>query len=156
MVKRILAAAAMLAPFATGSAHAATSAINNFQVTISITTGCTISATDIAFGNLQGSILLTTAQTSTAAMGGLFHYQCAAGAGPLPVLTASSGAHPSGAQARMIGLSGGFINYNLTMPSLVAFTGAPQAAQIIANIPTVATAPAVDSYSDMVTLTMTY
>lgn len=156
MFKRILVAAAAVLPLATGSALATTSTVNNFQVSIGITAGCNISATNIAYGAIQGGALLTTAQVSTAAMGGLVTYQCAAGTGTSPTLTASTGANPTGAQANMKGTLGGLIPYSLAMPAIAAFTGATQTAQITATIPVMAVAPSVDSYVDTVTLTLTY
>ena len=157
MFKRILAAGAAFGVLASGAAHATTVTLNNFQVDVSITSGCTITATNINFGAIAGSVLLTTAQTSTPAMGGLFTYQCNGGTGAAPVLTASTGAHASGTQPRMAGAIGtDFLNYTLTMPSLVAFNGTAQTGQITATIPTLAAVPTVDTYSDSVTLTMTY
>jgi len=156
MFKRILVAATAMLPLATGSALAATSTVNNFQVSINITAGCNISATNIAYGAIQGSALVTTAQVSTPAMGGLVTYQCATGTGTSPVLTASTGANATGGQANMIGTLGGLIPYSLAMPAIAAFTGSTQTAQITATIPIMAAAPAVDSYTDTVTLTLTY
>ena len=157
MLKRSLAASLAFAALASSSAFAATSTINNFTVSVAITAGCTISATNINFGSLQGNVLLATAQTSTVGQGGLFTYQCTTG-GAAPVLTASTGGQPSGGVARMKGITSAldFIPYSLTMPTIAAFTGAAQTAQITATIPIMATAPAVDSYSDTVTLTLTY
>jgi len=106
---------------------------------------------------VQGNVLLTTAQTSTAAMGGLLTYQCTANNGVTPVLTNSTGLNPSGAQAQMLGATtGSFIPYNLNIPAIAAFDGTAQTAQITATIPTVPAVPAVDTYSDTVTLTLTY
>lgn len=157
MFKRILAAAAAASLLTFGAAQATTVTLNNFQVNVSITSGCTITATNINFGAIAGSVLLTTSQTSTAAMGGLFTYQCNGGSGAAPVLTASTGAHASGTQPRMAGSIGtDFINYTLAMPSLAAFNGTAQTGQITATIPTVAAVPQVDTYADSVTLTMTY
>jgi len=157
MYKRIASASAGMALLASTPAFATTSTINNFTVSVSITAGCTISATNINFGGVQGNALLTTAQTSTPAMGGLFTYQCTPNTGTAPSLAASTGANPNGAQARMKGTTfGGFINYNVNVPSITAFSGASQTAQITATIPTLATVPSVDSYTDTVTLTLTY
>ena len=90
-------------------------------------------------------------------MGGLFTYQCTANTGTTPALTASTGAHPTGAQAYMKGaVNSGLIPYSLTLPTIATFTGAAQTAQITATIPTMATVPSVDTYSDTVTLTLTY
>lgn len=157
MMKQGLALGLAFAAFGASSAFATTSTINNFTVSISITAGCTISATNINFTSIQGSTLLTTAQTSTAANGGLFTYQCTAGNGTTPALTSNFGAHPTGSQAYMKGVTTpGLIAYSLNLPTIATFTGAPQTAQITATIPTVATVPAVDTYSDTVTLTLTY
>ena len=157
MFKRSLAAGVACAAIVSGSAFAATSTINNFTVSIAITAGCTISATNINFGAVQGNVLLTTAQTSTAAMGGLLTYHCTANNGVAPVLTNSTGLNPSGTQAQMLGATtGSFIPYNLNIPAIAAFDGTAQTAQITATIPTVPAVPAVDTYSDTVTLTLTY
>jgi len=157
MYKRIVSASACLALLASTPAFAASSTVSNFTVSVSITAGCNVSATNINFGALQGQFLLATAQTSTPAMGGLFTYQCTPNTGTTPALTATAGANPSGAQARMKGATlGGFINYNLNMPSFTTFSGSSQTAQITATIPTVATVPNVDSYTDTMTLTLTY
>ncbi len=157
MFKRILAAGAALGLLASGVAHATTAIVNNFQIDVSITAACTITATNINFGAIAGSVLLSTAQTSTAAMGGLFSYQCNGGTGAPPVLTASTGAHASGAQPRLAGTAGtDFINYSLNLPSLAAFDGTVQTGQITATIPIVVAVPPVDAYNDSVTLTLTY
>ncbi len=155
MFKRILAAGFALAALGSGSALAAT-VTTNMQVSVSITAGCAISATNIAFGSLSASTVLTAAQTSTAAMGGLVSYTCTTGSGSTPGLTTSLGANASGAQARMKGVGGTFLNYSLNMPAIGAVTGSAQTAQVTATIPLQATAPAIDSYTDTVTLTLTY
>lgn len=157
MMKQSLALGLAIAAFGASSALATTSTINNFTVSITITAGCTISATNINFGSVPGQNLLTGPLTSTAGQGGLFTYQCTANTGTSPTLTANTGAHPTGAQAYMKGSTySGLIPYSLTMPTITTFNGAAQTAQITATIPTQTTIPSVDTYSDTVTLTLTY
>lgn len=156
MRKQGLALGLALAAFGACPAFATTSVINNFTVSISITAGCTISATNLVFTSIPGNVLLTTAQSAGAGQGGVFTYQCTA-TSTTPTLTATKGAQPSGGQAYMKGTStGGLIPYTLVTPTITAFTGAAQTAQLTATIPTMTTVPAVDTYSDTVTLTLTY
>ena len=132
-------------------ASAATST-SNMNVSITVTAACTLSVTDINFGSVA-SATLASAMTSTAAMGGLLTYTCASN--NTPGLTASQGQNFAAAN-RMKGTLGGFLPYSLTVPTLPAFTGVQQAAQITATIPAQTTLPTVDTYTDQVVLTLTY
>ena len=143
--------AGVLAAYAPASA---TTSTTNLNVGITITAGCTISVTNINFGSLAATALLS-AQTSTAAMGGLFTYTCSPGSNP-PALTYGNGLNYSSGN-RMIGTSHGtFIPYSLNMPTITAFTGSAQTAQITATIPALAAPPTVDAYSDTIVLTLNY
>jgi spore coat protein U-like protein len=157
MKKQCLALGLAFAAFGASSAFAATSTINSFTVSITITAGCTISATNINFGSVPGQNLLTGPLTSTAGQGGLFSYQCTANTGTSPTLTAGPGLHPTGTQAFMKGTANGaLIPYSLTIPPITAFNGQAQSVQMSATIPTQTIVPSVDAYSDTVTLTLTY
>jgi spore coat protein U-like protein len=133
-------------------AFAATSTAN-MNISITVTSACTVSVTDINFGSTPASALLSTT-TSTAAMGGLFSYTCGASA-TTPTLAYSQGQNYLGVN-RMHGSLGGFLPYALNIPAIAAFTGAPQTAQITATIPAQAVLPAADTYTDAVVLTLTY
>jgi spore coat protein U-like protein len=133
----------------------ATTSTTNMNVSIQITAGCNISVTNINFGSMPATNL-TSAQTSTAAMGGLFTYTCSPGAST-PALTAGQGNNFLTGANRMKGaVSAGFIPYSLNLPSVATFTGVAQTAQITATIPAQATLPTVDTYTDTVVLTLTY
>jgi spore coat protein U-like protein len=145
----LVATAALLAAPAASFAAQTTA---NMNVSISVTSACGVSVTDIQFGSVPASSL-STAMTSTAAMGGLFTYSCASA--NTPALVASQGQNYASGN-RMKGLLGGYLPYGLNVPSLVAFTGAAQTSQITATIPAQGTLPAVDTYTDAVVLTLTY
>jgi spore coat protein U-like protein len=132
----------------------ATTSTVNMSVGITVTAACSLSVTNISFGSMVSTALLS-AQTSTSAMGGLLTYTCSPGA-TSPSLTYGQGANYSSTN-RMKGTgSGGFLPYSLTMPTIATFTGVAQTAQITATIPAQTTLPAVDVYSDTVVLTMNY
>jgi spore coat protein U-like protein len=143
---------AAFAAMAVVPAEAATSTAN-MNVSIQIIAGCNITLTNINFGSVAANTL-SAATTSTAAMGGAFNYACS-NTGVTPVLSYNGGNNFSTTN-RMKGALGGFIPYTLNMPTLPALSGATQNAQITATIPAQGTLPAVDSYTDTVTLTLTY
>ena len=149
---RMLCAAAMLAAASGGVAQATTSTAN-MNVSITITAACNISVTDINVGSLAATVL-SSALVSTAAMGGLFSYTCSPGS-TTPALTAGPGNYFSSTN-RMKGALGSFLPYTLALPTIAAFTGAAQTAQITATIPIQTTLPTVDAYTDKVLLTLTY
>jgi spore coat protein U-like protein len=151
----VLAAGAAAALLALAPARAATLTAN-MNVSIQITAACTVSVTNIAYGTQPGTFL-SVAQTSTAAMGGLFSYTCTPGNGVAPALTASNGNNFLAGSNRMKGgVTAKFIPYSLAMPAIAAFTGSAQTAQITATIPAQAPLPSVDTYTDTVLLTLTY
>jgi spore coat protein U-like protein len=150
-LSRILALSLLFSTGALTAAHAGTSTAN-MNVTITITSGCTFSVTNIGFGN-QTATSLSTALTSTAAMGGLLTYTCSPGSSP--TLSASNGQNYTTTN-RMKGSTTDFIPYSLNVPTLPMGTGTAQTVQITATIPAQGSLPAVDSYSDAVVLTLTY
>ena len=143
-------AAASILPLA--SAHSATSTAN-MNVSITVTSACIISVTDINFGSVPATTLASSL-TSTAAQGGVLSYTCGATA-TTPALTAGNGANFTTTN-RMKGALGSFLPYSLNLPAIAAFTGSAQSAQITATIPAQATLPANDVYTDAVVLTLTY
>ena len=151
LVAALLAAgAATLVPAA---ATAATSTAN-MNVTIQITSGCSVSVTNINFGSVP-STTLTAAQTSTAPMGGLFTYTCSPGSNT-PSLTAGQGNNFAVTNRMKGATNGAFLPYTLALPAIATFTGSAQTAQITATIPAQAVLPTVDTYTDTVVLTLTY
>ena len=133
----------------------ATTSTTNMNVSIQITAGCNISVTNINFGSMPATNL-ASAQTSTAAMGGLFTYTCSPGSNT-PALTAGQGGNFAASSNRMKGgTNGGFLPYALNLPAIATFTGVAQTAQITATVPAQATLPTVDTYTDTVVLTLTY
>jgi spore coat protein U-like protein len=143
---------ALTALLAAPAAFAAQSTAN-MNVGITVTAACNVAVTDINFGSAPASAL-SSAMTSTAAMGGLFTYTC----GPTsttPSLAAGQGQNFS-SNNRMKGLLGGFLPYSLNVPAVATFTGVAQTAQITATIPAQGTLPAADVYTDAVVLTLNY
>jgi spore coat protein U-like protein len=145
----LLAAALLAAPSLAFAAQSTT----NMNVSMTVTTACTISVTDINFGAVPASALISSL-TSSASMGGLFTYACGAST-TTPALAASVGQNHTTSN-RMKGSLGGFIPYSLNIPAVAAFSGAVQTAQITATIPAQGTLPAADTYTDAVVLTLTY
>jgi spore coat protein U-like protein len=125
----------------------------NMNVSLTVTAACNVSVTDINFGSVPASAL-SAAMTSTAAMGGLFTYTCGSST-TTPSLSAGQGKNYSGGN-RMKGSLGSFLPYSLNVPTVAAFTGAAQTAQITATVPAQGTLPAVDTYTDAVVLTLSY
>jgi spore coat protein U-like protein len=145
--------ALLAAVFVAPSAAFAGTSTANMNVSITISSGCTISVSDINFGSVAATVL-STALTSTASQGGLLSYQCGV-TGTTPALTAGNGLYNAGGN-RMKGSLGAFIPYSLNLPTVAAFTGNAQTAQITATIPAQAVLPAADTYTDAVVLTLTY
>ena len=147
----LVAAAALCAvPIAAATAATSTATMTD---SITVTGGCTIAVTDINFGSVQSTVL-SSALTSTAAQGGLVSYTCASQA-QLPVLSAGNGANHTTTN-RMKGTLGGFIGYSLNVPTVLAFSGVLQTAQVTATIPAQGVLPALDTYTDAVVMTLTY
>lgn len=150
----LITAAAFLGIGLAAAPAGATTSTTNMTVGITITAACNISVTNINFGSMVSTALLS-AQTSTAGMGGLFTYTCSPGSNT-PALTYGHGLNYTTTN-RMIGTTnGGFIPYSLTMPTIATFTGVAQTAQITATIPAQTTLPTVDVYTDTVVLTLSY
>lgn len=155
--KIIIAAAIACAPAAGGQALAAT-ATATFNVTMTIQAGCTVTGgADLNFGTV--GVIATNVDTSTT-----FQVTCT---NTTPyTIGLSNGLHVSGAQRRM--LSGAAtINYNLysdtgrttawsdsaTVGS--SGTGAAQTFTVYGRVPA-QTTPAPATYTDVVTVTVTY
>ncbi len=151
---KVVAASAIIA-WSFGVAPAgATSSTINMSVGITITAACNLSVTNINFGSMLATAL-TSAQTSTPAMGGLLTYTCSPGSNT-PSLGYGQGLHYTTSNQMMGVNTATYIPYTLTMPTIATFTGVIQTAQIYANIPPQTTLPAVDVYSDTVVLTLSY
>jgi len=153
-VSMAIATIGIVAIEAASAPAGATTSTTNMTVGITITAACNVSVTNINFGSMVSTALLS-AQTSTAAMGGLFTYTCSPGANP-PSLTYDHGQNYSGGNQMKGTTNGGFIPYSLAMPTISTFTGVAQTAQITATIPAQTTLPTVDVYSDTVVLTLNY
>lgn len=143
----------------------------SLTVQITITASCTVSAATLNFGSNAGTALLSGAITASTTVS----VTCTNGS-PYSV-GMSNGANASGSQRRMAS-GGNFINYDLYTDSarLNAWTtasssttcttanscalgtgnGSAQSVSIYGTVPTVAVAPAPGSYSDTVTMTVTY
>jgi spore coat protein U-like protein len=153
--KASVALSSMAVLTATSETAFATTSNANMNVGIQITSGCNISVSNLTFTTVQATAL-TSAQTSSG--GGVFSYTCSPGANT-PSLTAGHGNNYSTTNStnQMIGgTSGKFLPYSLNLPSIAAFTGSTQTANITATIPAQASLPTVDTYSDTVVLTLNY
>jgi len=151
-IKFLIAAGVLTATLPLAPAFAATSTAN-MTVNIQIIAACTVSVSNINFGS-QVAASVAAGMVSTAAMGGLFTSTCPNGTSP--VLTASQGANWSGTTNQMNGVTPtNLIPYSLSWPALPPSTGVAVNTQIIATLP-VQAAPAIDTYTDSVVLTLTY
>jgi spore coat protein U-like protein len=148
----LIAATVLTAVLPLAPAFAATST-TNMTVNIQIVAACTLSVTNTNFGT-QTAASVAAGMVSTAAMGGVFTSTCPNGTSP--VLTASQGANWSGTTNRMKGVTPtNLIPYSLAWQALPPSTGALVTTQITATLP-VQAAPAIDTYTDSVVLTLTY
>ena len=155
MRKLIGAAALAAASVAFASSAAANTSTANMNVSITITSGCVVSVTNINFGSVP-STTLAAALTSTTPQGGLFTYTCSPGSAA-PSLAAGHGLNYAASSNQMKGsTTSNLIPYALNLPSITAFTGVAQTAQITATIPAQTTLPTVDAYTDTVVLTLSY
>ena len=151
-IRSLVATAALSAALPLAPAVAATST-TNMTVNIQIVAACVLAVTNINFGT-QTAASVAAGMVSTVAMGGLFTSTCPNGTSP--VLTASQGANWSGTTNRMKGVTPtNLIPYSLAWPALPPSTGALVTTQITATLP-VQAAPAIDTYTDSVVLTLTY
>jgi spore coat protein U-like protein len=146
-------------------------ATGNLSVTMTITAGCTITAATLAFPSTPGTTLIATAQTANTT----FTVTCSNTA-PFTV-GMSQGGNYLGGSNRMVS-SGNFINYSLYQNAGLSTpwttgatnstcttsgqcyvgtgTGSAQTLTVYGQVPTVAVAPAAGSYTDTVTMTVTY
>lgn len=159
--------------FSTGSPREtlAGTATANMTVQMTITASCTINATTLDFGTNAGtSLVAANIDASTSAS-----VTCTNGS-PYAI-SMDNGANVSGAQRRMKS-GANFVNYNLFVDSgrsnawttassnstcssanscyLGTGSGAAQSIPIYGRVPAIGSAPATGSYSDTVTMTITY
>ena len=156
------AALLLLSALATGSADAAT-ATTTMPVTMTITAGCTVSATSVAFGS-QSVLASNTAATGTLGV-------TCTNTTPYNVgLDAGSGAGATIAVRKMTGPASAIINYGLFQNAALttAFgnivgtntvagtgTGVSQAIIVYGQVPP-QSSPAPGSYADVVNVTITF
>ncbi len=172
VIARAMAAGISLALLiaAPETAPAATST-GNLTVQVTITAGCSVSGTTLNFGSNNGNNLLAAQITATANLS----VTCTTGS-PYSV-GLDNGLNASGSQRRMQS-SGQFLNYNLftdaaglvpwsagSTPTTCATltncvlgtgTGTAQTITVYGRIPITASSPAPGSYTDTVTITVTY
>ncbi len=161
------AALAALCPF---RAQAAT-ATASLNVSIVITASCSINAATLTFPPTAGTSLVSTAVSASTTVS----VTCTSGS-PYSIAM-DNGANASGNQRRMISGSN-LLNYGLYVDAAHAFpwstatsstsctvsgdcylgtgNGAAQSVSIYGLVPTTATAPAAGTYTDTVTMTITY
>jgi spore coat protein U-like protein len=162
----VLALALALAPPAQAASSTA-----SMTVQITITASCTINAAVLDFGSNAGTALLSGSISASTTLS----VTCTNGS-PYSI-GLNNGANASGSQRRMIN-GGNFISYDLytdaghvnawttatdsttcaTANSCVlgTGTGSAQTANVYGVVPAVAVAPAAGTYSDTVTMTITY
>ena len=153
---------------ATAQAGTATA---NLAVQMTVTASCTINAATLNFGSVAGTTLATTLQPGSTTVS----VTCT-NASPYSIAM-DNGLNVSGSQRRMVN-GGIFINYNLytdaahtnpwtTATSNTACTttndcylgtgsGSAQTVNIYGTVPATVTAPNTGTYSDTVTMTITY
>jgi spore coat protein U-like protein len=151
-------------------AQAAT-ATASLTVSIVITAACTINAAALAFPATPGTSLVTTAVSASSTVS----VTCTSGS-PYAI-GMDNGANASGSQRRMISGSN-FLSYDLYVDSAHSFpwstaatnsscttsggcflgtgNGSPQTINIYGVVPTTAAAPPSGTYTDTVTMTITY
>jgi spore coat protein U-like protein len=152
------------------SLHAATSTAN-LTVQITITASCTINAATLNFGTLAGTTVIAGATNASTNIS----VTCTNGS-PYAI-GVDNGVNASGSQRRMKS-GANFLNYNLytnagltnawtTAASssscssanscfLGTGSGSAQSITVFGQMPAVGTAPATGTYSDTVTMTITY
>jgi spore coat protein U-like protein len=141
------------------------------SVSIVITASCTINPATLVFASTPGTSLLTTAVNGSSTVS----VTCTSGS-PYSIAM-DNGSNPSGSQRRMISGSN-FLSYNLyvdaahaspwstaTGPGTCTTTGdcylgtgngSAQSVNIYGVVPTTATAPPPGTYTDTVTMTITF
>jgi spore coat protein U domain-containing protein, fimbrial subunit CupE1/2/3/6 len=172
-IRRICAVAPLFVWFISiyeNSAQAGT-ATANLTVQITITAGCTINAATLNFGSVPGTTLIGSAVTGSTTVS----VSCTSGS-PYSI-GMDNGANVSGAQRRM--KSGAtYLNYGLYVDAgyanpwttgasnstcttasdcyLGTGNGSAQSINIYGQVPLVGTAPPSGTYTDTVTMTITY
>jgi spore coat protein U-like protein len=141
------------------------------SVSIVITASCTINPATLVFASTAGTSLITTAVNGSSTVS----VTCTSGS-PYSIAM-DNGANASGSRRRMIS-GGNFLNYNLyvdaahTQPWSTAINsttcttsgdcflgtgnGSAQSVNIYGVVPTTATAPPSGTYTDTVTMTVTF
>lgn len=167
---RVLLAGLLLLPMLMSDALGATTT-GTLTVQMTITASCTVGSATLDFGSNSGTALLSAAVNATTTVS----VTCTNGS-PYSI-GMDNGAHASGAQRRL-NTGANFINYNLytdaarlnawttasssttctTSNSCVTGTGngSAQSTTIYGTVPIPGSAPAAGSYSDSVTMTVTY
>ena len=162
--------AALLIFTFSGAAQAAT-ATAMLGVQVTITASCTIAASTLNFGSVSGTALLLSVATATANVS----VTCSSGT-PYSI-GMDNGLNASGSQRRLAG-GGNFLAYGLftDVTRLIALTGATdavtctlvgscllgtgngsaQSSTVYGAIATIGTAPAAGTYTDTVTMTVTF
>jgi spore coat protein U-like protein len=162
--------AVLLGLYTAVMAQAAT-ATGSLTVQMTITASCTISAATLNFGTLSGTSVIAVATNASVNVS----VTCTNGS-PYSIAM-NNGANASGSQRRMTNGTG-FINYNLftdagrTSPWTTATSsttctstnscylgtgnGAAQSVPVFGQVPAVGSAPTAGTYTDTVTMTITY
>lgn len=161
----LVLAAALIAPAQAGTATA------NLTVQVTITASCTINAATLDFGSNAGTALVAANVNSSTTVS----VTCTNGS-PYAI-GMDNGANASGSQRRMK-TGTNFLNYNLYVDSaranawttaasnttcttanscaLGTGNGSAQTVSIYGRVPSIGTAPPAGSYTDTVTMTITY
>jgi spore coat protein U-like protein len=161
----------LLSMLAQQSAAQAGTATANLTVQMTITASCTINAATLTFPSTPGTNLLTTAVTGSTTVS----VTCTSGS-PYSI-GMNNGVNVSGTQRRMAN-GANFLNYGLYVDAAFANpwttgsannactttndcylgtgSGSAQSVNIYGQVPTTATAPVTGTYTDTVTMTITY
>lgn len=171
VVRFLCVTAAVVASLTSLNAQAGT-ATSNLTVQITITASCTINAATLDFGsNVAGTTLVSTNVDAATTVS----VTCTSGS-PYSI-GMDNGANVSGSQRRMKSGSN-FLNYNLYVDSgrtnawttaassstcttasscfLGTGSGSSQSVNIYGRVPSIGTAPPTGTYTDTVTMTITY
>ena len=167
MNKSIIALTAAAAGLATCAAQAATPATATMNVTLSVTAGCTVSAPDLTFGSFQGS--QTAAPPNASSM---LSVTCTNGTPYTVAFASPNDLDATGVNKKMIGaaLATNTLAYeivNASAPTTVygsdtahqisaTGTGAAQTTAIAAMLTDWSAFKPIDSYSDVVTVSVAY
>lgn len=145
---------------------------SNMTVQVQITAGCSVTGSTLDFGSNNGNALLSGPLSAT----GNIAVTCTTGS-PYSI-GLNNGSNASGNQRRMSNGSGDFLNYNLFTDNLATLawttgassttcttlnscvlgtgTGATQNIPIYGRIPLMVSSPPQGTYTDTVTITVTY